>query len=129
MLAIATNLPEIAIMVSAALSGNVGVAVGDILGGIALQTVVLVALDAFGIRGSRPLTYRAGSLVLVLETALVVAVLGVVVAGSQLPKTLICWRFAPAAVIIAVLWIVGLLLLKRAGSKLPWHENGQAPDG
>ncbi len=129
MLAIATNLPEIAITVSAALSGNIGVAVGNILGGIALQTVVLVALDAFGIRGARPLTYRAASLVLVLEAALVVAVLGVVVAGSQLPKTLIWWRLAPAAVIIAVLWVVGLLLLKRAGSKLPWHENGQPPDG
>jgi cation:H+ antiporter len=127
MLAIATNLPEIAITVSAAVSGNVGVAVGNILGGIAIQTVVLVALDAFGVRGRHPLTYRAASLVLVLEAVLVVAILAVVVAGSQLPSDLIVARVAPAGALIAVLWVAGLLL-QRAGHGLPWQESGEAPD-
>lgn len=128
MLAIATNLPEIAIVASAALSGNVGVAVGNILGGIAIQTVVLVALDAFGIRGRRPLTYQAASLVLVLEGVLVLAVLAVVIAGSQLPAGLIWWRLTPAPVLITILWVAGLLLLQRAGRHLPWQESGEAPD-
>ena len=129
LLAVATNLPELAITVSAALSGNIGVAVGNVLGGIALQTVVLVALDAFGVRGKHPLTYRAASLVLVLEALLVVAILSVVIAASRLPSTVILWRFAPGGVLIAALWVVGLVLLKRAGKSLPWHESGQAPDG
>jgi cation:H+ antiporter len=129
LLALATNLPEVAITASAALSGDVGVAVGNILGGIAIQTVVLVALDAFGVRGERPLTYRAASLVLVLEAALVVAVLAVVIAGTQLPSSLILWRLTPGPVLIVVLWAVGLLLLQRAGTSLPWHEAGQPPDG
>jgi cation:H+ antiporter len=128
LLAIATNLPEIAITATASLSGAVGVAVGNILGGIAIQTLVLVALDAFGVRGGNPLTYRAASLVLVLEGTLVTAVLAVVVAGSQLPSSLICWRISPGSVLIAVIWVVGLLLLQRAGHALPWHESGEAPD-
>ena len=128
-LALATNLPEMAITVSAAISGHVDVAVGNILGGIALQTVVLVALDAFGKRGKgvKPLTYRAASLTLVLEAIVVIAVLSVVVAGSQLPSTLVFLRMAPAVVLIAVLWVVGLFLVRQAGAGLPWHESGNAP--
>ncbi|WP_285137767.1 sodium:calcium antiporter [Microbacterium sp. lyk4-40-TSB-66] len=129
-LAVATNLPEIAITVSAAISGNLDVAVGNILGGIALQTVVLVILDAFGKRGRgvKPLTYRAASLTLVLEGLVVVAVLAVVIAGSQLPDRLEVLRLTPDVVLIAALWIVGLVLVQRAGSHLPWHEDGRAPD-
>jgi cation:H+ antiporter len=128
LLALATNLPEIAIVASASLAGNVGVAVGNILGGIAIQTVVLVVLDALGVRGPHPLTYRAASLVLVLEGLAVVAVLAVVVAGTQLPADVIAWRITPNALLIVVVWVVSLLLVQRASKGLPWHESGEAPD-
>jgi cation:H+ antiporter len=128
LLAVATNLPEIAIVTSASLSGNVEVAVGNILGGIAIQTVVLVALDVLGIRGDHPLTYRAASLVLVLEGIAVVAMLAVTVAGSQLPSDLIIWRVTPESALIALLWFTSLLLVKRASEHLPWHESGEAPE-
>jgi cation:H+ antiporter len=129
-LAVATNLPEIAITVSAAASGSIEVAAGNILGGIALQTVVIVILDAFGKRGKgvRPITYRAASLTLVLEAVVVVAVLSVVIAGSQLPSGLVFARLTPDVVLIAAIWLVGLFLVRRAGKGLPWHEDGTAPD-
>ncbi len=128
LLAVATNLPEIAITYSAAASGQLDVAVSNILGGIALQTVVLVALDAFGVRERRPLTYQAGSLTLVIEGAVVLAVLAAVVMGTQLPSALIRFRLTPAVVLIAMLWVAGLLLTQRAGTALPWKDNGEAPD-
>ncbi len=129
MLAIVTNLPEIAITASAALSKELGVAVGNILGGIAIQTVVLVVLDVFGVREVEPLTYRAASLSLVLEGALVIAVLTVAVMGSQLPPSLILWRLEPGGVMIVALWVAGVWLISRARSGLPWHEEGVAPGG
>jgi cation:H+ antiporter len=125
MLAIATNLPEIAITVSAAVAGQLDVAVGNLLGGVAIQTVVLVVLDVAGVRPRAPLTRLAAS----LEGALVVAVLAVVVMGTQLPDSLMFARLAPASVLITVVWVVGLMLLNRAGKGLPWHEGGSAPDG
>ncbi|CAM4506816.1 sodium:calcium antiporter [Nocardia ninae] len=128
LLAIATNLPELAITASAALAHQLDVAVGNILGGIALQTVVLAALDAAGVRPRAPLTYLAASLTLLLEGALVVGLLLVVVMATQLPDTLIAWRMTPGAVLIAVLWIIGLILVRHAGHGLPWHEDGNAPD-
>jgi cation:H+ antiporter len=129
LLAIVTNLPEIAITVSAALSKELGVAVGNILGGIAIQTVVLVVLDAFGVGGREPLTYRAASLSLVLEGVLVIAVLTVAVMASQLPASFIVWRVEPGGLIIAVLWIAGVWLIAKARAGLPWHEEGVAPGG
>ncbi len=127
MLAIVTNLPEIAITVSGALSHNLDIAVGNILGGIALQTVVLVLLDAFGIGKSAAFTYRAASLTLVVEGVLVMAVLTVTVMGTQLPDTLIFARVSPSSLAIALLWIAGLWLVGKARTSLPWHENGRAP--
>src|SRR5260221_2477861 len=61
-LAIATNLPEIAITATAARSHNLRIATGNILGGIAIQTVGLVSLDAFEPRQQDALTYPAASL-------------------------------------------------------------------
>src|SRR4029077_578845 len=46
LLAIAGSLPELAITVSAAVKGNLGLAAGNLVGGIAMQTMVLVLCDA-----------------------------------------------------------------------------------
>jgi cation:H+ antiporter len=58
----------------------------------------------------------------------VVVVLAVEVMGTQLSPGLHAARLAPASVAIAALWVIGLVLLNRAGRGLPWREGGDAPD-
>lgn len=128
LLAVATNLPEIAITTSASATGELGVAVGNLLGGIAVQTVVLAVIDAAGPRPRRPLTYLAASLLLVLQAALVLALLLAVIAGAQLPADLIIARLAPGPIAIAALWVVGLLVVRAASRGLPWAERDDDGD-
>ena len=129
LLSIATNLPEIAITASGALKGDVALAVGNILGGIALQTVVLVALDAFGLGKKIGLTYSASSLELVIEGVAVIAILTATVMSTQLPSSLIFARVTPGDLAIVALWLTGLWLVNHARTGLPWQDKGDAPGG
>ncbi|MDQ6692119.1 MAG: sodium:calcium antiporter [Actinomycetota bacterium] len=117
LLAIATNLPEIAITAIAAIAGHLELAIGNLLGGIAIQTVVLVLLDA---ADRRPLTSRTTTLRPVLAAALVIAVLAVAVMGTAVPPSLILLRVTPEDIAVAAVWVGGLLLIKQAGMGLPW---------
>ena len=128
LLAIATNLPEVAITVTAALKGNLDLAIGNLIGGIAIQTVVLALLD-FSLRGDRPLSYHAASLVLVLEATMVVAIVAVAVMATQLPGDASAAGLSPATVVIVMLWAGGLLVINRARKGLPWvtETPGAAP--
>ena len=128
LLAIVTNLPEIAITVSAALQNNLELAIGNILGGIAIQTVVLVIFDVFGLGKKDPLTYRAASLVLVLEGLMVITVLTLVVLGNQLGPSVICLGISPIDAIILLVWLVGIYMIGKARTNLPWHKLGALPN-
>ncbi|MEP7104312.1 MAG: sodium:calcium antiporter [Chloroflexota bacterium] len=117
LLAVATNLPEIAITSTAAISGHLDLAVGNILGGVGIQTVVLVALD---FAQASPLTSRTTSLRPLLPACLVVAVLAVTVMGTAVPRSIVVAHVSPEDVAIAVVWGAGLLLIRRAGRGVPW---------
>jgi cation:H+ antiporter len=129
LLAIVTNLPEIAITASGALRNQLGIATGNILGGIAIQTVVLVILDAFGLDKKAALTSYAASLDLVIEAVLVIGMLTIVVMGHQLPDSLIWRGITPDDVLICGTWISGLYLIGKARGALPWRSHGDAPGG
>lgn len=123
LLSFATNLPEIAIITSAAISSHLGIAIGNILGGIAVQTVVLVLLDGLGPRSQYSLSYMASSPQLVLEGVLLIAILVIAIMGTQLPSFLIYSGFAPSDLLIVITWFVGLWLVHLGRSGLPWKQK------
>ncbi len=126
LLAFATNLPEIAIIVGCAFTNSMDLAVGNILGGIAIQTVVLVILDGPGLRERIPLMSAVRSLTIVVQGMVVISVLMFCVIGTLLPKTMIAFRITPVEVAILIFWLVGLWLTAQNEDREAWragHEH------
>jgi cation:H+ antiporter len=123
LLALAGSLPELAITVSAAAQGNLDLAAGNLIGGIAVQTMVLLVCD-FAVGPERPLTYLVGALSPVLEGLLVVLVVAGVETGSLLkPSTAIGGIVSPAAVYIVVVWVTGIYVINRARKHPRWSVS------
>ena len=129
LLAVAGSLPELAITISAAAAGNLGLAAGNLIGGIAVQTMVLLLCDiAVGRR--TPLTFLVGALTPVLEGLLVMIVVAGVLMGALLePKIAIGGVVSPASLAIVVVWGVGLYVINRARKAPRWHVEmpGSSP--
>lgn len=125
-LAIVTNLPEIAIIISASWHQHYDLAIGNILGGIALQTVVLVVIDGLGLRKNGVLSYKTASMQPILSAVLVIVVLTVTLMVSFLPKELTAFRISVGDVFILTSWLVGVWLIQKARYKVTWHLASHA---
>jgi cation:H+ antiporter len=122
LLAIAGSLPELAITVSAAAGGHVGLAAGNLIGGIAVQTMVLVICDA--VAGSRPLSFLVGALSPVLEGLLVVLIVAWVLMGALLrPSTAIGGVVSPASIAIVVAWLGGVYVINQVRGHPGWSVD------
>jgi cation:H+ antiporter len=119
LLGLAGSLPELAITASAALSGHLSLAVGNLLGGIAMQTLALVLLDATSGR-RRPLTSLATSVNPLLESMLVIALVTFALMGGFLPETTAIGPVSPASIAIVVFFLLGIVGLNRARQRRAW---------
>ena len=119
LLGIAGTLPEIAITVSAALAGHLGMATGNLLGGIAMQTLVLVLLDATS-RSRTPLTSLSNVLEPIIEAIFVILLVTMALLGPLLPASVAVGPVSPISILIVMTWFFGLLVLSRLRRSERW---------
>lgn len=126
LLGLAGSLPELAITTSAALSGHLSLAVGNLLGGIAMQTLVLVFLDATS-RKKQPLTSLVSDTSPLLESMLVIVVVTIALMGGFLPETTAIGPVSPASLAIVLFFLLGIIGLNRARTRRAWVLASEAP--
>jgi cation:H+ antiporter len=114
MLAIVTNLPEIAIAINGAVKGTIDVAVGNVLGGIAIQSALLILFDfASRKHDKKPLSTLTSSETGLLQGLFLVGILCMVMVGKQFPENFIFSRTTPPELLIVALWIASILAMKK----------------
>ena len=113
LLGVAGSLPEIAVVFSAAVHGHIPVIIGNLLGGIAIQTLIIVIFD-FAIKGKRPLSYLAGSITLFFETIFAIFMLALAILGTYVPAKDSIFHMNPFSIVILFAWFIGLYLVDKS---------------
>lgn len=113
MLATITNLAEIAIIAKGTISGDTSLAVGNILGGIAIQTLLLSFFDFYGRKEKTPLSTLISGHGSILQGLFLVFILGLVVLGSQIEPMFVDYRVSPIETAILFMWVFSLLIIKK----------------
>jgi cation:H+ antiporter len=115
-----TSLPELAVSVSAAHSGNAALAVNNILGGVTMQVAILAVAD-FAI-GRRALTSVVPDPVVILQGSLNVLLLTIVPVGILVGDVAVfgigAWVWA-----ILALAVFSLYKLSQSEGRMPWRAS------
>lgn len=113
-----TSLPELAVGVSATLSGAPELSVNDVLGSAAINVVILAGADA--VYGRKALTSTPATPEVLLQGTLGIVLLALIVGASLAGDVLVggmgAWSWAILAAYLAALWIVS----KSQGMR-SWH--------
>lgn len=116
MLSVVTNLPEMVIVVTGTLQGNTSIALGNILGGIAMQTLLLVLFDhATRKNEPQPLCTLASAPAALIQGVFLCIILALVIAGAQFNQSFVSHRISPVETGIVATWLITLWLLHRTG--------------
>jgi cation:H+ antiporter len=118
MLGAATSLPGSVASITTAFAGRADLAVGNAVGGIAVQTVFLVVADAVYRKAN--LEHAAASLTNLINGALLCALLSLPLLAATGPEFSV-WGVHPASVLILLLYAYGLRLATVTQQQPAWR--------
>lgn len=112
-----TSLPEVATSVTGAITGNADLVVNNVLGGVAMQVVILAIADAA--IGRDPLSSAVASPAILLQGSLDIVLLALVAAGTVAGDVLLggvgVWSWA-----ILVGYVVSVWFISSTKGRKPW---------
>jgi len=117
-LAAATELPEMATTATASIAGNATLALGNMFGGITLQTAILVVADAMAVHAA--LTIYPRKTTPALEGALLVLLLTLLLGISILGETELVWNIGFGTAFLMVAYVLSVMLLRNHDEKNVW---------
>lgn len=115
-LSIVTNLPEIAIAISGSIRGDYDLVTGNLLGGIAMQSMLLILYD-FANKDPRPLSTITSSKAGMFQGGALVAILLLCFLGGISKEKANILGAGISIWLVLVIWFGSLLYLKKVQQK------------
>lgn len=125
-LATATELPEIATTFTAAIKNNASLVLGNMFGGITMQTAILAVIDLFVVRGV--LTQYPRKPIHALEAALLIILLSILLGFCISGDVTIGFSIGLGTSLLAIAYMLCLTLLRRYDEQGDWVPV-DLPDG
>ena len=127
-----TSLPEIAVSITAGLSGSAGLAVSNILGGVALQVVVIAIGD--GVLRGHAITFQVARPAVLLQAVfsclLLCLIVAAVVTGDLAVAGIGLWSTTVMLAGVLMLWLISRYKQDQRWRPVPQpaHEKGEKKD-
>jgi cation:H+ antiporter len=120
-LALATETPEIGTTVTAAWGGNANLALGNLFGGVVMQTAILVVVDVTVVQG--PLTFFIPRPTLLLQGILLALLLGLTLAAVTAGEIITLWGVGLWTILLFGAYLLSLYLSHRYQGRERWRPD------
>ncbi len=120
-LALATETPEIGTTMTAAAGGNASLALGNLFGGVVMQTAILAVVDVMLLR--RALTFFTPRPTLLLQGVLLALLLGLTMAAVTAGEIFALWGVGLWSILLFGAYLLALYLSHRYQGNERWRPD------